>query len=390
MQSMTAYRCGSCTIDSAKRCVWREDRRVELEAKAFDLIVLLLENRQRALGKQEIVEALWGQRAVTDAALSQLAYKARRALGDDGERQAVIRTRYGHGLQWVAAVEAIPAGGPAPAHASMSTVTAPVAGRRRRIAVVIVAAAICVLVVVVIAYHGWRPWGAPSAPPRVTVLPLQDRTGDPALAWTRDGLPALMSALLARGTSSAAASRRIDVAAGGRLARARLRAPHVHAKVAADVVVKATLAQRGAKRYELRLRIPRGAAHGPRTIAVRGNQPARLALRAVARLRAMLGLPLPRLPGLAAQARGVYVAASYARGMDALAHGDAQDAEPYFVVCAEQDPGFRPCRTALRELHAGMGAGNSAERARPRRHDPSRVGSRHRSGAAGPAPGPAI
>src|SRR5690349_13305297 len=100
----TTWVCGEYTIVPACRQLLRAGKPVDLEAKVFDLIVLLVENRARAVGKQEVVAALWGHRPITDAALSQLLYKARRALEDDGDRQAVIRTVYGRGLQWVAPV----------------------------------------------------------------------------------------------------------------------------------------------------------------------------------------------------------------------------------------------------------------------------------------------
>lgn len=99
------YRWNDFIIIPAARQILRMGEPVEHEAKVFDLIVLLLEHHERALGKQEIITALWGNRPVTDAALSQLVYKARRALDDDG--RSVIRTVYGRGLQWVAPIEAL-------------------------------------------------------------------------------------------------------------------------------------------------------------------------------------------------------------------------------------------------------------------------------------------
>src|SRR5690348_14663533 len=104
------FRCGEYIIYPATRRITRNGEEIEHEAKVFDLILLLIRNRERALEKQEVVTALWGHRPITDAALSQLIYKARRAFEDDGDRQDVIRTIYGRGLQWVAPVEVLPAG----------------------------------------------------------------------------------------------------------------------------------------------------------------------------------------------------------------------------------------------------------------------------------------
>src|SRR3569623_1569072 len=134
----TAWACGEYTFVPACRQLLRAGTPVDLDAKVFDLIVLLVENRERALGKQEVISALWGHRPITDAALSQLLYKARRALNDDGDRQAVIRTVYGRGLQWMAAVttietpqgSAVP-GSPLPAHGGSPLPPRAIQKRRR-------------------------------------------------------------------------------------------------------------------------------------------------------------------------------------------------------------------------------------------------------------------
>lgn len=86
----------------AARRLLRDGVEVELEAKVFYPILSLVDHHARAPGKQEIIEVLWGRRPITDAAPAQLIYKARRACDDDGERQTVIRTIYGRGLQWSA------------------------------------------------------------------------------------------------------------------------------------------------------------------------------------------------------------------------------------------------------------------------------------------------
>ena len=96
MPSTSLYRIGDYSIDLAAREIRRGDVSVDVEAKVFDLIALLLDQRDRALSKREINDTLWGQRPVTDAALSQLLSKARRALGDDGESQDRPLLQFGY------------------------------------------------------------------------------------------------------------------------------------------------------------------------------------------------------------------------------------------------------------------------------------------------------
>jgi DNA-binding winged helix-turn-helix (wHTH) protein len=97
MPSTSLYRIGDYSIDLAAREIRRGDVSVDVEAKVFDLIALPLDQHDRALSKREINDALWDQRPVTDAALSQLLSKARRALGDDGESQDRPLLQFGIG-----------------------------------------------------------------------------------------------------------------------------------------------------------------------------------------------------------------------------------------------------------------------------------------------------
>lgn len=98
---------GDFVLEPAARRLVRGGVEIRVEDRVFDLIVLLLQQRERALDRREIIDTLWGARPVSDATLRQLVHKARRALDDDGEQQAVIRTLYGRSLQWVAAIEPV-------------------------------------------------------------------------------------------------------------------------------------------------------------------------------------------------------------------------------------------------------------------------------------------
>ena len=101
---------------------------VPVEPQVFALLVLLAENAERMVSKDEIVEKVWDGRAVSDAAISSRIKSARRALGDDGHGQRFIRTLHGKGLRFVASVRAEtspPAGVPAEPAAAASSVGPP-------------------------------------------------------------------------------------------------------------------------------------------------------------------------------------------------------------------------------------------------------------------------
>lgn len=110
----SAWRWGAYLLRPAQRQLLRDGEPIEVEDRVFDLLQLLLQQRERPLLRQEVIAALWGKRPVGDATLRQLVYKARQAIGDDGEHQATIATLYGRSLQWVAPVTPVFASPAAP------------------------------------------------------------------------------------------------------------------------------------------------------------------------------------------------------------------------------------------------------------------------------------
>lgn len=106
MLSRSVFRFGSHAIDLRARTLRSERGDVPLEPKVFDCLAYLIEHRDRAVGRDELISAVWGKADVSDAMLGQAVLKARRAIGDDGRAQGAIRTVPRFGYQWVAPVEA--------------------------------------------------------------------------------------------------------------------------------------------------------------------------------------------------------------------------------------------------------------------------------------------
>ncbi|QCI67405.1 winged helix-turn-helix domain-containing tetratricopeptide repeat protein [Phreatobacter stygius] len=100
------YAFGDCEMDIAARELRRGGIVVRLEPQVFDLLGLLVENRHRVVGREELIERIWHGRAVSDAAVSSRVKSARQAVGDDGERQGVIRTHHGVGFRFVGTMAA--------------------------------------------------------------------------------------------------------------------------------------------------------------------------------------------------------------------------------------------------------------------------------------------
>jgi TolB-like protein/tetratricopeptide (TPR) repeat protein len=76
-----------------------------VEPLVFDLIVFFVSNPNRIIGREEIVEAVWQGRAVSDATIASAIKSARRVLGDSGDSQTFIRTVRGRGFEFRAQVK---------------------------------------------------------------------------------------------------------------------------------------------------------------------------------------------------------------------------------------------------------------------------------------------
>jgi TolB-like protein/Tfp pilus assembly protein PilF len=100
---------GEYQLDTEARSLQRSGQAVHVEPRAFDLLAYLIEHRERVASPDELLEAVWPGVHVGPAALTGAVRKAREAVGDDGEHQAVLRTKHGHGFRFVAEVFVAPA-----------------------------------------------------------------------------------------------------------------------------------------------------------------------------------------------------------------------------------------------------------------------------------------
>jgi adenylate cyclase len=105
LKRSSIYRFGDREVDTRLRQIRAAGELVDAQPKAFDLLVYLIENRDRVVDKDELLEQLWAGTVVTDSALNQVVRKARSLAGDDGDRQAVIRTVQRRGFRFVAVLE---------------------------------------------------------------------------------------------------------------------------------------------------------------------------------------------------------------------------------------------------------------------------------------------
>lgn len=95
---------------------------VLLGARAFDLLVTLVEGRERVLGKEELIRRVWNDSAVEENNLTVTISALRKALGDLSSERRAVRTVSGRGYQFVAEVRVEGGGGPAPARAETASI----------------------------------------------------------------------------------------------------------------------------------------------------------------------------------------------------------------------------------------------------------------------------
>src|SRR6202165_5076740 len=107
------YLCEEYVFDKGRRELHRGADVVSVAPQVFDLLDYLIRNRERVVSKDDLINAIWNGRSVSDAALTTRLNVARSAIGDSGEEQRLIKTLPRKGFRFVGPV--LEAEGPASA-----------------------------------------------------------------------------------------------------------------------------------------------------------------------------------------------------------------------------------------------------------------------------------
>lgn len=96
------YRLTDVEVDCDRFLLLRKNQPVRVQPKVLELIIFLIEQRQRMVTRQELLRVIWNNRIVVPSVLPRAICLAREALGRES-----IRTVHGRGYQWTAPVELI-------------------------------------------------------------------------------------------------------------------------------------------------------------------------------------------------------------------------------------------------------------------------------------------
>jgi len=91
-------------LDADAMDLVRDGQRVAIEPQVMDVLAYLVRHRDRVVPKTELLDEIWGDRFVSESALSSRVKSARRAIGDNGRDQRLIRTIHGRGFRFVGEV----------------------------------------------------------------------------------------------------------------------------------------------------------------------------------------------------------------------------------------------------------------------------------------------
>src|SRR5262245_65648039 len=113
------YLFGDYALDPDRRELTRQAEAVAIGPKVFDLLLHLIQNREHVVSKDDLLQAVWSGRIVSESTLTSHINAVRKAIGDSGEEQRLVRTITRKGFRFVGEIKeasadrASPRSGPA-------------------------------------------------------------------------------------------------------------------------------------------------------------------------------------------------------------------------------------------------------------------------------------
>jgi tetratricopeptide (TPR) repeat protein/DNA-binding winged helix-turn-helix (wHTH) protein len=220
------YRLDGFEVDASQVCLKRDGEERHLRQKTFQVLLYLLEHRERLVTKDELIESIWADTAVTDNALEQCLAEIRKVLGDDSRNPRFIKTVPRAGYRFIGGVEVVDTDKPVPPEFDQISQAPPAAeiANPVRAPQRFSRAAVLVLGIMVFAggaigtgaYLRNRSKSASSASMTVSqdpakrsvaVMFFDNQSGNAELDWLREGLTDMIITDLSRSRNIAVLSR---------------------------------------------------------------------------------------------------------------------------------------------------------------------------------------
>jgi TolB-like protein/DNA-binding winged helix-turn-helix (wHTH) protein/Flp pilus assembly protein TadD len=192
------YQFGEFRLEAQTRLLRKGLAVVPLTPKAFDVLLLLIQNGGRIVTKDELMKAVWPDSFVEESNLTQTIFMVRKALDESSDRRYIVSVQ-GQGYRFVVPVTEIAshvaeidaAAADKPTNIREIRLDSPPQRTKNWKSAAIVFAALALFVILASTVRSWRFWpSAADRPDRVmlAVLPFENFTGDPAQEYFSDGL----------------------------------------------------------------------------------------------------------------------------------------------------------------------------------------------------------
>ncbi|MGB6829711.1 MAG: winged helix-turn-helix domain-containing protein, partial [Terracidiphilus sp.] len=193
------YQFGEFSLDAQSRILKRAGAKTPMTPKAFDALLLLVQNAGRLVTKDELMKAVWQDSFVEESNLTQTIFMVRKALDETSDRRYIL-TVQGQGYRFLVPVteaanqapeqDAPVAAADAASILETSSSSRPRIAGGRRLALF---ASVAVALVLIAGFTFW-PWRSrrsaaePQAKIMLAVLPFENFTGDPGQDYFSDGM----------------------------------------------------------------------------------------------------------------------------------------------------------------------------------------------------------
>lgn len=207
-----AYLFGTLKLDPHSRTLTREGTEVHLAQRPYDILLELIENRDRVISRAELLDRFWDGHEVYDDALRKCVGSIRKAIGDTSRPARFIETRYGGGYRFVADVQTISTNGNGSKNLVANDDVAAIDSREdsklaKFFRPLAVTAALLLIALLTLGFYVFAPGGkAPAAANpdpigrirTIAVMPLKNLTGKAENEYFSDGVTDSIITELAR------------------------------------------------------------------------------------------------------------------------------------------------------------------------------------------------